>query len=406
MSYEVSNDFGGATADGSVFVKTPGGDVLVGQYTIGSPAEGLEFFVKKYEGLLADAELEKARLQKGQGRVETALELVERMEAQLASPNVVGDLAKLAEIAGSLRTIANVKSAERAAAKKAARQEALVKREAIAVEAEGLAHSTAWKVTAEKFAELLEQWKALPRGDRDAEQAIWKRFSAARQSFDRARRNHFAELSKNNTAAKSAKLQIVETAESIADSTDWFETTNKFRDLMNSWKASPRGNRKDEDALWNRFRAAQEKFFEAKRAADAVKDEEFKGNLEVKLAILAEAEALLPITDIQAAKSAMREISDRWHKAGHVPRADLPKVEARLKKVEKAIADAEAEEWRKNDPSRKQFASETANRFQASIDKLEADLAAAKASNSPKVKSLEEQLVNAKAMLETLLKHA
>ncbi len=406
MSYEVSNDFGGATADGSVFVKTPAGDVLVGQYTIGSPAEGLEFFVKKYEGLLADAELEKARLQKGQGRVETALELVERMEAQLAAPNVVGDLAKLAEIAGSLRTIANVKSAERAAAKKAARQEALVKREAIAVEAEGLANSTAWKATAEKFAELLEQWKALPRGDRDAEQAIWKRFSAARQSFDRARRNHFAELSKNNTAAKSAKLQIVETAESIADSTDWFETTNKFRDLMNSWKASPRGNRKDEDALWNRFRAAQEKFFEAKRAADAVKDEEFKGNLEVKLTILAEAEALLPITDIQAAKSAMREISDRWHKAGHVPRADLPKVEARLKKVEKAIADAEAEEWRKNDPSRKQFASETANRFQASIDKLEADLATAKASNSSKVNSLEEQLANAKAMLETLLKHA
>ncbi|MEY3407247.1 MAG: hypothetical protein RL038_308 [Actinomycetota bacterium] len=406
MSYEVSNDFGGATADGSVFVKTPNGDVAIGQYTIGTPAEGLDFFVKKYEGLIAEAELEKSRLQKGQGRVETALELVERLETQLTSPSVVGDLAKLAEIAGSLRTIANVKAAERAAAKKALRQEALVKREAIAVEAESLANSTAWKATAEKFAELLEQWKALPRGDRDAEQAIWKRFSSARQTFDRARRNHFAELSKNNSAAKSAKSQIVETAEALADSTDWFETTNKFRDLMSQWKASPRGNRKDEDALWNRFRAAQEKFFDAKRAADAIKDKEFEGNLEVKLAILVEAEALLPITNIAAAKSAMREISERWHKAGHVPRAELPKVEARLKKVEKAIAEAEAEEWRKNDPSRKQFASETANRFQASIDKIEAELAAAKAANSPKVKSLEEQLTNAKAMLETLLKHA
>jgi tetrahydromethanopterin S-methyltransferase subunit G len=102
----------------------------------------------------------------------------------------------------------------------------------------------------------------------------------------------------------------------------------------------------------------------------------------------------------------MRDISDRWHKAGHVPRADFPKVEARLKKVEAAIAEAEAEEWRKNDPSRKSFAAETANKFQESVDRLEAEVAAAKASGSKKLADLEKQLENAKAMLEALLKHA
>jgi hypothetical protein len=405
-TYEIETDVGAVTADGSVFVKTPNGDVLIGQYTIGTPAEGLAFFVKKYDDLIADSELEKSRLQAGQGKPETAMELADRLEAQLNTPSVVGNLPALAEVAGVLRTIANVKAAERSAAKKAARAAAIIKREEIAVAAEALANSTAWKPTAEKFAELLEAWKALPRGDRDAEQAIWKRFSSARQNFDRARRTHFAELSKTSAAAKSAKQEIVKAAEALADSTDWMETPGKFRDLMNKWKASPRGYKKDEDALWVRFRAAQEKFFEAKKAADSVKDEEFRGNLAVKLSILTEAEALLPIKDIAAAKKAMREISERWQKAGHVPRADLPKVEARMKKVEAAIAEAEQDEWRKNDPSRKSFAQETANRFQDSVDRLELELAAAKASNSKKAADIEEQLKNAKAMLEALLKHA
>lgn len=405
-TYEIETEVGGATADGTVFVKTPNGDVLIGQYTIGTPAEGLAFFAKKYDDLIADSDLEKARLQAGQGKPETALELADRLEAQLNAPSVVGNLPALAEVAGALRTIANVKAAERSAAKKVARAAAIIKREEIAVAAEALANSTAWKPTSEKFAELLEAWKTLPRGDRDAEQAIWKRFASARQNFDRARRNHFAELSKASSIAKSAKQEIVQAAEALADSTDWMETPGKFRDLMTKWKASPRGYKKDEDALWVRFRAAQEKFFDAKKAADSVKDEEFRGNLAVKLLILAEAEALLPIKDIAASKKAMREISDRWQKAGHVPRADLPKVEARLKKVEAAISEAETEEWRKNDPSRKSFAQETANRFQDSVNRLEIELTAAKAAGSKNVADIEEQLKNAKAMLEALLKHA
>ena len=125
-----------------------------------------------------------------------------------------------------------------------------------------------------------------------------------------------------------------------------------------------------------------------------------------KLALLEEAEAILPVTDIKAAKAALRAIGDKWSKVGHVPRADIGKVEGRLRRVEEAIQAAEQEEWRRTDPSRRAFASETASKFQASVDRLEEEVAAAKKSGAKNLKDLEAQLANAKALVEAVNKHA
>jgi hypothetical protein len=84
----------------------------------------------------------------------------------------------------------------------------------------------------------------------------------------------------------------------------------------------------------------------------------------------------------------------------------MERVEARVRAVEEAIREAEQEEWRRSDPSRKAFAASTASRFQEAADRLEAEVAAARAKNSPKLAKLEEQLVNAKALVEAAAKHA
>ena len=97
---------------------------------------------------------------------------------------------------------------------------------------------------------------------------------------------------------------------------------------MDQWKASPRASRKDDDALWARFRAAQDMFFTARQSANAALDEEFGANLLVKEALLVEARALLPVKDLAAAKKALQSIHDRWEEAGKVPRADMRRVEA------------------------------------------------------------------------------
>lgn len=401
-----SNNFGRADETCRVFVNTGAGEVEIGQYTIGTPAEALAFYERKYADLLAEADLAIARLTAGRGTADAARELATRLQAQLAAPSVVGDLAELDLRAKQLLLAAEQMQAERSAAKAAARADALAKREQIAVDAESLANSTAWKQTHARFEELLAAWKALPRADREAEQALWKRFSTARQAFDRARRTHFAELGKMSTAAKAAKQALLAEAEKLATSTEWGPTTIAFRELLDRWKAAPRASKKEEDAWWERFRAAQQVFFDAKRAANEIRDEQQKGNLAAKLEVVAAAEKLLPITDVAKAKAELRKLADRFDKAGHVPRADLPKIEARWRAVADAIAEAEREEWRKSDPSRKAFAASTASKLQEAVDRLEEAVASARKQGAKNLADLEAQLANAKAMVEAAIKHA
>jgi len=98
-------------------------------------------------------------------------------------------------------------------------------------------------------------------------------------------------------------------------STDWAGTSAKYRDLLAEWKKAGRASRKEDDALWARFRAAQQVFYDARRAKDEAVDAEFAENLKVKEALVAKAEALLPIKDIKAAKKALRPIQDAWEEA-------------------------------------------------------------------------------------------
>ncbi|GIU57302.1 hypothetical protein NicSoilC12_30510 [Arthrobacter sp. NicSoilC12] len=124
------------------------------------------------------------------------------------------------------------------------------------------------------------------------------------------------------------------------------------------WKASPRASRKDDDALWARFRAAQDVFFTNRQAANDEIDQEYGANLVVKEALLVEANELLPIKDLAAAKKSLQSIRDRWEEAGKVPRADMGRIEAGLRKVEDAVRHAEDENWKR--PTRRRRRAPTA----------------------------------------------
>ena len=93
-------------------------------------------------------------------------------------------------------------------------------------------------------------------------------FSHARTTFDRKRRQHFGALDEQRAQARAAKERLIARAEELSTSTDWAATANAFRDLMTEWKAAGRTARKDDDALWARFRAAQDAFFAARTAAN------------------------------------------------------------------------------------------------------------------------------------------
>src|SRR5699024_7490670 len=136
--------------------------------------------------------------------------------------------------------------------------------------------------------------------------ALWRRFSRARNGFDKARRSHFAHLEQTRGEGKAVKEELVAEAERMSSSTDWNATAGAYKRLMDQWRRAGRAGRKDDDRLWERFRTAQDTFFNAKDAEAAKQDEAFRGNLEVKEGILAEAQALLPVKDLEKAKAALR----------------------------------------------------------------------------------------------------
>ncbi len=170
---------------------------------------------------------------------------------------------------------------------------------------------------------------------------------------------------------------------------------------MREWKAAGPAPREIDDALWKRFRGAQDAFFGARDAAAAAEDEEYAANAVVKEQILVEAEALLPITDLDAAKKAFRDIADRWDAAGKVPRDRIKELEGRIRKVETEIRGVEEDAWKRSDPEKSARADDMVSKLEAAIAQVEADLEKAKAAgNDKKIKELEENLESRQSFLE------
>lgn len=401
--------------DGTVWVREESGERAVGQYPGADAADALAFYVRRFADLHAKVVLFEARLSATDLAVKEIDSTLAHLTEELAEPAAVGDLDSLRQRLEVLRGVAAERHAAADAERAAAKQAALEARTAIVEAAEKIAATDPdriqWRPAGEQLRVLLDQWKDAqrhgPRVDRGAEDALWKRFSHARSTFDRERRRFFSELEKTNASAKAEKTALVTEAEKLADSTDWAATTSAYRDLMARWKAAGRASRKDDDALWARFRAAQDQFFAARDASLKQTDAEFAANLEVKLGLLAEAERLVPVKDLPAARAALRDLQERWEAAGKVPRADLQRVEGRLRAVEQAIREAEQSQWQRSNPETRARAEGAAAQLNAAIAGLEADLAAAQAAgDARKVAEAQAALDARRAWLEQVQRAA
>ncbi len=397
--------WGRVDGEGRVYVQDGGAEREVGQFPDAPIAEAMAFYVRRYLDLKATIDLFATRLpQLSVREIDSTLSSISE---SLTEPAAVGDLEGLRARFAALKTVA----AERTAAK----EQALKERTAIVERAEAIAEQdparTQWKNSGAELRELLESWKAAqrrgPRLDRPTEDGLWKRFSHARTTFDRHRRQFFSELDAKQAQVRAAKEALIKRAEEMQNSTDWAGTSAKYRDLLAEWKKAGRASRKEDDALWARFRAAQQVFYDARRAKDEAVDAEFAENLKVKEALVAKAEALLPIKDVKAAKKALRPIQDAWEEAGRVPRGAVRRIEGRMRAVEDAIREAENAEWRRTDPETKARAEGLAGQLQDAIAGLEKDLAAAQAAgDAKKIAEAEAALTARRAWLEQVLRSA
>ncbi|QTE28034.1 DUF349 domain-containing protein [Pengzhenrongella sicca] len=411
--------FGRVDEDGTVYVREGQGETeaerSVGQYPGATAEEALAFYVRRYLDLKAKVVLFEARLAATDLPVKEIDQTVAKLTEETAEPAAVGDLAELRSRLDAIRTIAAERRSAMEAERAAAKEAAVLARTEIVEQAEKITSTDPeriqWRPAGEQLRVLLDQWKEAqrsgPRIDRPTEESLWKRFSHARTSFDRERRHFFAELETRNAEARAVKEALVAEAERLSSSTDFGGTAAAYRDLMAQWKAAGRASRKDDDALWARFRGAQDAFFATRDAAAALTDGEFKANLEVKEQLLVEAERLVPIKDLAAAKVVLRDIQERWETAGKVPRGDVQRVEARLRVVETAIRDADASAWTRGNPETRARAEGAAAQLEAAIAGLEADLAAAQAAgNQRKVTEAQAALDTRRSWLEQVQRAA
>ncbi len=384
VSVEPSNSWGRIDEQGTVYVTTRAGERAVGQWPGGDPDEAIALYTRRFEGLRVEVDLLDARIKAGTLGPDEAAKAVSTLRQSVADAHAVGDLDALADRLDALEPeIASAREARKVArVQKTA--EAQVAKSAIADEAEGVAAGDDWRAGADRLRELLEQWKSLPRLDKRLDDEIWHRFSSARTSYTRRRKAHFSEQSDRREQARVVKESLVKEAEALSTSTEWGPTAGAYRDLMQRWKAAGPAPRGVDARLWKRFRAAQDVFFSARDDSNAQLDLEYEANAEVKATILADAEALLPVQDVEATRTAWMRIAERWDAAGKVPRASMKEYEARIRTVEEAIEAAGQQRWDNTNPEARARADETITKLEKSLAALQVQLDKAEGAGNEK----------------------
>ncbi|MFF3213806.1 DUF349 domain-containing protein [Streptomyces sp. NPDC002886] len=400
-----SDPWGRVDETGTVYVRTADGEKVVGSWQAGTPEEALAYFERKYEGLVVEIGLLERRVRTTDLAAKDAQTAIDHLRTQVDEHHAVGDLDALRVRLDKLVSTVDSRREERKVQKAKQTDEARTAKDALVAEAEELAQSDQWRSAGERLRALVDIWKGLPRLDRKSDDELWHRFSHARSAFSKRRKAHFASLDAQREDARKVKEKLVAEAESLSKSTDWGPTAARYRELMENWKAAGRAQRESEDDLWNRFRGAQDVFFAARSEVFAERDAEQVENLKLKEELADEAEKLVPITDLKAARAAFRSLNERWEAIGHVPRDARPKVEGRMHTVERAIQEAEEGEWRRTNPEARARAAGLTGQLQAAVDKLRGQIDTARAQgNNSKADKLSRELEGRQALLDQALK--
>jgi hypothetical protein len=383
--------YGRVDDDGTAWVSTSDGERQVGSWQAGDAAEGLAHFGRRYDDLATEVGLLEARLTSGTGDAKKTKAAASALLESLPTAAVIGDLDLLAR-----RLHAVVEHSDAAAAvakqeKELERAEHTARKEALAAEAEQIgSESTQWKHAGDRLREILDEWKTIRGVDRKIDDALWKRYSKARENFNRRRGAHFADLDRERGAAKTRKEELVERAKALSSSTDWGPTAAAFRDLLVEWKASGRAPRDADDALWKNFKAAQDVFFAARNAAASERDAEFEANAEAKEALLAKTH-IDPSKDLDAARAALRDLQDKWDAIGKVPREKMQELEGKLRAIEKSVHDAVESQWRRSDPEAVARAAQFRERVAQFEDQAAKATAAGKTKDAERARAQAQQ---------------
>ena len=237
-----------------------------------------------------------------------------------------------------------------------------------------------WNRASDRLLEIQKTWKTIGFAPKKDNNRIYERFRTACDRFFEAKRQFYAGMKTEMEHNLQLKIEICEAAESLMNSEEWKKATDELIALQARWKEIGAVSRRHSDAIWKRFRAACDKFFERKASHFASVDGEHEENLRQKLALLDEMAA----ADVKAGGyDVIREFQRRWGEIGFVP---IKQKDAVQKKY-KAAVDALFNTLRGSERDR------SMNRFRDKVSSL-------KSAGSNRLRSERERLYNKVRQLE------
>ena len=237
-----------------------------------------------------------------------------------------------------------------------------------------------WNRASDRLLEIQKTWKTIGFAPKKDNNRIYERFRTACDRFFEAKRQFYAGVKAEMEHNLQLKLELCEAAESLSGSEEWKKTTDELIALQARWKQIGAVARRHSDAVWKRFRAACDKFFERKSAHFASVDDEHEENLRRKLALLDEMEA----ADVKAGGyEVIRDFQRRWGEIGFVPIKRKDAVQKRYK----AAVDALFSVLRGSERDR-------------SMDRFREKVSTLKASGDRRLRSERERLYNKVRQLE------
>ena len=186
-----------------------------------------------------------------------------------------------------------------------------------------------WSAASKEVMALQEKWRGIGFATRKDNQKIYDRFRAGCDTFFARKKEFYGQFKDEMEVNLAKKEELIQKAEALKDSTDWKKTTEAFIELQKQWKEIGAVSRKKSDALWKRFRAACDTFFEARdKNAGEAGGSNYYANLKAKRALIEEIKDFTPSEDEAANQEAAAKFAADWQAAGFVPMKEKDAVNA------------------------------------------------------------------------------
>ena len=181
-----------------------------------------------------------------------------------------------------------------------------------------------------------DNWKEIGPVPQDKKDEIWERFKSATDKINQVRRDHYAKIQSEQTANYEAKLALCEKAEEyvnepIESINAWQKKSAELSELFKVWRTIGPAQKKQNEIIWNRFKAAMDQFFDTKKEFfGKMKEQQFE-NYALKVQLCVDAEALQDSSDWRRATEQLKKLQEEWKKIGPVPRRHSDKIWKRFR---------------------------------------------------------------------------